>query len=233
MYIRTVKNNSGQAYYQLVESFRQGGQVRKRVLLTLGRIEDHQIGDLAKAISRHQKQLLACDLAKQVSVDETFILGPLLVLEHLFEKLGIRAVMKHIQDKHPKLGFRLMTQLFTLAASRFIQPSSKLKVYDHWVERLYPEMVKDKIKMHTLYRTVDVLARHKEDIESALYRHGRDLLNLRVDVVLYDLTTLRFESTRTDLGRLRQFGYSKEMRTDMYAGGVWFAGGHRGSSSGI
>ena len=49
----------------------------------------------------------------------------------------------------------------------------------------------------------------------------------------YDLTTLRFESTRTDLGRLRQFGYSKEMRTDMYAGGVWFAGGHRGSSSGI
>jgi transposase len=32
--------------------------------------------------------------------------------------------------------------------------------------------------------------------------------------VLYDLTTLRFESTREDLGDLRKFGYSKEMRTD-------------------
>jgi transposase len=32
--------------------------------------------------------------------------------------------------------------------------------------------------------------------------------------VLYDLTTLRFESTRTDLGKLRQFGYSKERRSD-------------------
>lgn len=214
MYIRTVKNNSGQAYYQLVESFRHDGQVKKRILLTLGRIEDHQIEDLAKAIGRHQKQLLACDLAKQVSIDQTFILGPLLVLEHLFEKLGINAVMKYIQDEHPKLGFNLTAQLFTLVASRFVRPSSKLKVYDHWVEKLYPEMVKDKIEVHTLYRTIDLLARHKEEIERKLYRHGRDLLNMPVDIVLYDLTTLRFESTRTDLGRLRQFGYSKEMRTD-------------------
>ncbi len=214
MYIRTVKNNSGQAYYQLVESFRHNGQVRKRVLLTLGKIEDHKIGDLAKAISRHQKELAACDLAKQVTVDETFILGPLLVLEHLFEKLGINQVMKHIQDQHPRLGFNLTMQLFTLVVSRFVRPSSKLKVYDHWVEQLYPEMVKDKIKIHTLYRTIDVLARHKEELERKLYQHGRDLLNIKVDVVLYDLTTLRFESTRTDLGALRQFGYSKEMRPD-------------------
>ncbi len=33
-------------------------------------------------------------------------------------------------------------------------------------------------------------------------------------MVLYDLTTLRFESVREDLGQLRKFGYSKEMRTD-------------------
>ena len=214
MYIRSVKNNSGQAYYQLVESFRYNGQVRKRILLTLGRIEDHKIEELAQAVRRHQKQLTACDLAKQVSVDETFILGPLLVLEHLFEKLGINQVMKQIQDQHPRLGFNLTAQLFTLAAARFVRPSSKLKVYDHWVEKFYPEMVKDKIKPHTLYRTIDVLAQHKEEIEHKLYRHGRDLLNMPVDVVLYDLTTLRFESTRTDLGKLRQFGYSKEMRTD-------------------
>src|SRR3990170_2290746 len=34
------------------------------------------------------------------------------------------------------------------------------------------------------------------------------------NVVLYDLTTLRFESTREDLGELCRFGYSKEMRSD-------------------
>lgn len=47
-----------------------------------------------------------------------------------------------------------------------------------------------------------------------MYWHDRDLLNMSVDVVLYDLTTLRFESTREDLGELCRFGYSKEMRSD-------------------
>ena len=59
-----------------------------------------------------------------------------------------------------------------------------------------------------------MLSLHKEQIEKDLYWHDRDLLNMSVDVVLYDLTTLRFESTREDLGELRRFGYSKEMRSD-------------------
>jgi transposase len=33
-------------------------------------------------------------------------------------------------------------------------------------------------------------------------------------VVLYDLTTLRFESTRENIGELKRFGYSKENRSD-------------------
>ena len=76
-------------------------------------------------------------------------------------------------------------------------------------------MVEGDIDLHQLYRALDVLATHKDEIEKKLFYHGRDLLSLDVDVVLYDLTTLRFESMRTDLGELRQFGYSKERRSDL------------------
>jgi transposase len=214
MYIRTVKNNSGKAYYQLVESFRDQGQVKKRVLLTLGQVEDNKIDALKKAIARHQNELEAYENAKKVSVEDTFILGPLLVLETLFERLGINTLLKQIQQRHPKLGFELRAHVFTLIACRFIHPSSKLKVYDHWMEKLYPVMLEEDIQLHTIYRTMDLLSTYKERVEKQLYQHGRDLLNLQVNVVLYDLTTLRFESTRTDLGNLRQFGYSKEMRPD-------------------
>lgn len=214
MHIRTVKNSAGQAYYQLVESFRDQGQVKKRVLLSLGKVENPKIQDLARAVARHQKVLNAFDLAKKVSVQETFILGPLLVLDHLFKRLGVDEVLKRIQQQHPKLELNLREHVFALVASRFVRPSSKLAVYDYWLGKLYPGMVKSDIELHTLYRTVGLLAKHKEEIERGLYLWGRDLLNMKVDVVLYDLTTLRFESTRTDLGRLRQFGYSKEMRTD-------------------
>ena len=39
------------------------------------------------------------------------------------------------------------------------------------------------------------------------------LFNSQVDVVLYDLTTLRFESTH-ETEQLRRFGFSKEKRND-------------------
>ena len=89
-----------------------------------------------------------------------------------------------------------------------------LKIFEHWQDKLYPEILSGKDELHHLYRTLDLLSQHQEQIEQGLYWHDRDLLNRSVDVVLYDLTTLRFESTREDLGELCRFGYSKEMRSD-------------------
>jgi transposase len=138
----------------------------------------------------------------------------LLVLERLFEKSGINNILESITAKHPKLEFDLRGLVFTLTASRFVRPGSKLKVFEYWQKRFYPEMVTQDIGLHQLYRTLDLLASHKDEIEKELFWRDRDLLNRQVDVILYDLTTLRFESTRTDLGELRQFGYSKERRSD-------------------
>jgi len=214
MHIRTVRNSKGQAYYQLVESFRHNGSVKKRILLSLGKVEDHKIDELETVIARHKNQLTAIVKAERVDVKNTFILGPLLVLESVFKQYGIHALLHDIQQQHPKLGFDFYTHIFTLVVSRFIEPGSKLNVYEHLRDKLYPLMVYHPTKLHTIYRSITLLARHKEQIEERLYHDGRDLLSLRVDVVLYDLTTLRFESTRTDLGHLRQFGYSKEMRSD-------------------
>jgi transposase len=104
--------------------------------------------------------------------------------------------------------------LFTLIASRFVKPVSKLALHDRWLERFYPEMVDHDLPLQHIYRSLDLMATHKQEIEQALYRYKKDLFSIQVDVVLYDLTTLRFESTREDLGVLRKYGYSKEMRSD-------------------
>ena len=103
MHIRTVRNSKGQAYYQLVESFRQDGQVKKRILLSLGKVENHKIDELSLAIARHKKQLTAIKRAGSIDVKDTFILGPLLVIEGLFKKLGINVLLEGIQQQHPKL----------------------------------------------------------------------------------------------------------------------------------
>jgi len=215
MFVKTTKNSAGQTYYHLVESYWENGKSRQRTLMSLGRAGEDRMEDVVAAISRHKEVFTILEIAKSISVKDTYILGPLLVLERLFKNSGIDDVLSDVSKQHPKLGFDLRNLVFTMAASRFVQPGSKLKIYEHWQSRFYPEMVERDINLHQLYRALDVLAAHKDEIEKKLFYHGRDLLSLNVDVVLYDLTTLRFESTRTDLGELRQFGYSKERRSDL------------------
>ena len=214
MFIKTTINSAGQTYYHLVESYRLNGKVKHRTLLSLGKAGEDRMDELIAALSKHKEILTLLELAKSVDVKDTYILGPLLVLERLFEKSGINHILKSITARHPKLELDLRGLVFTLAAARFVRPGSKLKVFEYWQKRFYPEMVTQDIGLHQLYRTLDLLASHKDEIEKELFWRDRDLLNRQVDVILYDLTTLRFESTRTDLGELRQFGYSKERRSD-------------------
>jgi len=214
MYIKITTNQNGSAYYHLVESYRDGGKVRQRTLLSLGKVGEDRLDDLIAAIARHKEIFDLRQLAEAMSVEDTYILGPLLVIKQIFARFGIDELLADVARLHPKLTIDLVRIVFTLVVSRFIKPGSKLKVFEHWQDKLYPLMLSGKDELHHLYRALDLLSAHKEEIEQRLFAHDRDLLSAPVDVVLYDLTTLRFESTREDLGELRRFGYSKEMRSD-------------------
>jgi transposase len=214
MYIRTTKNKKGDAYYHLVESFRHEGKVKQRTLLSLDRVEDNKLEQLSQAISKHLDTIHVLELAKHIDINNAYIYGSLLVLDRLMDALGINKVISTIVIRHEKLSYDLKKVLFTLITSRFVKPVSKLALYDRWIEKFYPVMVNHNIALQHLYRSLDILAGHKEQIEQSLYEYKKDLFSINIDIVLYDLTTLRFESTREDLGDLRKFGYSKEMRTD-------------------
>lgn len=137
VYIRTTTNPAGQEYYHLVESYREDGKVRQRTLMSLGRAGEDRMDDVIAAIGKHRDVLTLIDLAKNISVQDTFILGPLLVLERLFEKSGINKILARLAEKHSKLGFDLKKLVFTMIAARFVNPSSKLKVFEHWQNRFF------------------------------------------------------------------------------------------------
>ena len=213
MYIRITKNSKGEGYYHLLESYWEDGQCKKRMLLSLGKVGEDKLDNLAQAISKHRDLMTVTQMAKEISVEQTFILGPLLVLEKIFDLLGINKIAEEILATHRKIEFDFRKILFTLVLCRFVKPSSKLKVFEHWQKAFYPEMLEPELGLHQIYRALDLLADHKEEIEKSLYWRDRNLLNIKTDIVLYDLTTLRFESTK-ETENLRRFGYSKEMRTD-------------------
>ena len=78
MYIKITKNQAGQAYYHLVESYRDGDKVRQRTLLSLGKVGEDRLDELIAAIARHRDVASWVEMAKRISVEDTYILGPLL-----------------------------------------------------------------------------------------------------------------------------------------------------------
>jgi hypothetical protein len=110
-----------------VESYRQNGKVRHRTLLSLGKAGEDRMDELLAAISKHKEVLSMLELAKSIDVKDTYILGPLLVLERLFEESGINRILESIAASHSKLEIDLRGLVFTWPAARFVRPGSKLK----------------------------------------------------------------------------------------------------------
>lgn len=93
---------------------------------------------------------------------------------------------------------------FQNLAKLLLDPKSKLKTYSnqHHYVRL-PE-----VRLHQMYRSLDILCGYKEMLEEEIFYQNRNLFNMQVDVVFYDVTTFSFESVRKD--SLRDFGFSKD-----------------------
>src|SRR5476651_1129152 len=141
MYIKITTNKQGQSYYHLVEPYRDQGKVRQRTILSLGKVGEDRLDELITAISKHKEILGVMDIAKSLSISDTTILGPLLILQQVFAQFGVDAILKDIVRRHPKLAFDFQRIVFTLVVCRFIRPGSKLRVFDYWQDKLYPGLV--------------------------------------------------------------------------------------------
>ncbi|MFC1641963.1 IS1634 family transposase, partial [Myxococcota bacterium] len=135
------------------------------------------------------------------------------MLRGLFASLGIDKAPERVQLDHKQLGFSLREAVFQRAAARFVRPGSKLAIDEPLLQVLYPEFVRQQLELQHPYRALDVLQNAEDQIETDLFVHGRDLFSRHVEVVLYDRTTLRFESS-WETERLWRFGFSKERRSD-------------------
>src|SRR4029453_12968334 len=80
-------------------------------------------------------------------------------------------------------------------------PSSKLYCYEQWLREDVRIDATDALALHHLYRAMDWLEAHKEAIEQAVYFRLADLLNLDVELIFYDTTSVHFESDEMDQGQ--------------------------------
>src|SRR5215468_5996330 len=230
MYFRR-KNSGGRTYLQIVESRREGDQVRQQVIATLGRVDELQAsGQLERLLRSGARFAAKAMVLTAASDDATKIaarrIGPALVFERLWEETGCRAVIEQLCGAR-KHGFALERAVFLTMLHRLFV-SGSARAADRWRED-YRIAGVDGLDLHHLYRAMAWLGEElpvkdqdgrtpfaprclKDVIEERLFAHRRDLFT-RLDLVFLDTTSLYFEGAGGQtLGR---HGYSKDHRPDL------------------
>jgi transposase len=215
VFIKTTRAG-GREYIKLVESYKEKGVTRHRVLFNFGRADLIKSDASFLRIVKRLCEIAEVPLAKgsescgkaagfdDCSEATLYNYGYLAYLE-LWETLGIRGCLEEVQSL-TKISYSLPDIVFLMAVQHLLEPRSKLSTYEN--KHKYFNM--PEISLHHMYRALDKLADQKEHIEAGLFQYNYIRLHKTIDVVFYDVTTISFESVIAD--DLRNFGFSKECK---------------------
>ena len=225
MYVRTIKVRSSSGvvneYVRVVEAYREQGKVKQRVVADLGR------KDLLTALLPNLRRVLEGvptldgQGSENLEVLDASTWGPVLVLRHLFEQLGLWSVFDEVLGRSKIVPYA--DRAFVLVANRLTHPKSE-HALANWLEtdfvcdrrgrRFVPHWhQRGRVRVHhqqldAWYGTLDRLLAAKAKIEVALYHRLRDLFSLKPDLVLYDITSTYFEGAGPP--DFAKHGYSRD-----------------------
>lgn len=142
--------------------------------------------------------------AKQIKKDEALSFqGGYLFLQQIYYELGLDKVTQAIASKH-KTEYDLDAILSRLIYTRILEPGSKRSTYE--IARSYLEA--PAFELHQVYRALDLLAEHSNEIESQVYKNSLKVMPRNSQVLYYDCTNYFFEVEKED--DLRKYGMSKQ-----------------------
>ncbi|MBE3582311.1 MAG: IS1634 family transposase [Thermoanaerobacteraceae bacterium] len=217
MFIRekSFKNKDGstRTYLQLVETARENGRVRQRVVANLGRLDElqqnGQLERLVEGLNRYTRLALVKKQAAELRTGPDREWGPALVFKALWENLGLGPIIRTMHQE-TELTFDVDAALFAMVLNRLCDPFSKLGV-SKWIDTVYHPAFAE-LELHHFYRALDFLAERKEQIEEQLFNRVRDLFHLKLDLVFWDTTSTYFEGNGPCI--LACYGHSKDSRPD-------------------
>ena len=234
---RRVKDGKTHEYWNLVENRRLAdGRVAQRQVLYLGEINASQREAWRKSIevqvhgTRRQVALfpagsMPCDDVdaigvhlSQLRLERARQWGACWLALDLWQQLELDSFWR-ARLRPSREGTPWLKVLKTLVTYRLIDPGSEWRLHRQWFDASAMADLLDSdfalAEKNTLYRCLDRLVEHKDDLFKFLKRRWGELFGAKFDVLLYDLTSTYFE---TDVERgpedLRQFGYSRDKRGD-------------------
>jgi transposase len=209
MYTRITKSG-GRQYLQLVESFRNdSGKVRTRVVANLGRLDqitperiDPLINGLNRAVGRAE------NTSSEVIQEAGLSFGDVFALYELWRDLGIDGALRRAL-RSSRRAFDAEALIRAMVFNRLCDPTSKLGCL-RWLETVAMPAMPETVTHQHLLRAMDALMDHADSVETALARQIRPLVDRDLEIVFYDLTTVRIHGEGRVEEDLRAFGMNKE-----------------------
>ncbi|HEL0022696.1 TPA: IS1634-like element ISSeq4 family transposase, partial [Streptococcus equi subsp. zooepidemicus] len=199
-FIKTTTNKEGRTHVYLVEGYRKDGKVKQRILKKFGLLDELELEEpgILERLKREAKEdTLNNPKVLQVSYD---LLAPMnqpdqsygwMVLDNLFESLGLTAFLKGIKTKSE---YDLVQVLKLLVFQRILRPDSKLATYasqadlfGHW-----------DISLNAIYRSLNKLNTLKDDLQHHLHKVVSQMTKREASLVFYDVTNYYFETDIPD-----------------------------------
>jgi transposase len=244
MYLRSnrrIKDGKEHRYWNIVESKRcGGGKAVQRQVLYLGEINDSQKQEWCRVIeafdeqSQQRTQLALFPAEKelpehaegygvQVRLDAMELcrprqFGACWLACHLYEQLALDQFWKdRLPDSREGTCWRHVLQ--TLVCYRLIDPGSEWRLHRLWFDQsAMGDLLGEDyglVEKNALYRCLDKVLEHKPALFSHLTERWQGLFGAKFDVLLYDLTSTYFESSRPDdENDKRRYGHSHDKRSD-------------------
>ncbi|MGH7968531.1 MAG: IS1634 family transposase [Limisphaerales bacterium] len=230
MYFR-VKRTGAYGYLQIVESFREKGQVRQRVLSTVGRLDvlqaSGQLDALMRSGLRFCEKLAVIDAhaAGQTEPVQVQRVGPDLVFGRLWETLQLgKIIQRALQGR--RYEFDVERAIYLTVIHRLFASGSD-RAAERWRQG-YRLPGTETLDLHHLYRAMAFLGQPlkeqpatailktprctKDGIEEELFEQRRDLFSA-IDLVFFDTTSIYFQGEGGE--QLGQYGKSKDHRPDL------------------
>src|SRR5438270_7234065 len=241
MFLRSTnrrKDGKDHRYFSVVENRRlPGGKTAQRTVLYLGEINDQQQAAWRKTLDvfdEAEQRFTSMSLFpddREVPADaidsvqvrlsglelkRPRIFGSCWLACELWHQLGLDEFWRdRLPESRQAVSWDKVLQL--LVVNRLLDPGSEFRVHRQWfVSSAMDELLQTDFAVaekDRLYRCLDRLLAHKEELFVFLKQKWADLFGADFEVLLYDLTSTYFEGEIEQNPKARR-GYSRDGRPD-------------------
>jgi len=241
MFLRShtrIKDGKEHRYYTVVESRRlQSGKVTQRQVLYLGEINDSQQAAWRRTLEvfdEAEQRLTPLSLFPEDrpvpadAIDSVQVKLSEMKLERarpygncwlgceLWRQLHLdRFWSEKLPRGRESVAWPQVLEL--LAVNRLIDPGSEFRLHRQWFDQSAMDVLLGQdfavAEKDRLYRCLDRVLEHKQDLFVHLQQRWKDLFDAEFDLLLYDLTSTYVEGEAEQNPKAR-YGYSRDKRPD-------------------